>query len=99
MGLVAAQYELGNYTYYGRGGYSRSDADGAEALSSGRFAADHDNFDAASKIGKLYFYRRNLLPQDNTKAKAVLQKAYETGHSDTVYYYKGIWTQRLSVLL
>ncbi len=87
-GFALAQYEMGNYAYYGRGGYSGNDADEAEALKFWTLAADQNNFDAASKIGMLYYYGRNWLPQDNAKAKAILQKAYEAGHSEAVSYYQ-----------
>jgi TPR repeat protein len=38
----------------------------------------------------LYFYGRNWLPQDNDKAKAILQKGYDSGHSESKGYYEGI---------
>jgi TPR repeat protein len=90
MGFALAQYEMGNYAYYGRGGYSGNDADEAEALKFWTLAADQDNFDAASKIGMLYYYGRNWLPQDNTKAKAFLQKGNDAGHYESMSLYQGI---------
>jgi TPR repeat protein len=89
-GFALAQYELGNYAYYGRGGYSGNDADEAEALKFWTLAADQDNLDAASSIGKIYFYGRNWLPQDLAKAKAVLQKGFDALHNDSVYFYQNI---------
>jgi TPR repeat protein len=38
----------------------------------------------------LYFYGRNWLPQDNDKAKSILQKGYDSGHSESKGYYEGI---------
>ena len=97
-GFALAQYELGNYAYYGRGGYSGNDADEAEALKFWTLAADQDNLDAASSIGKIYFYGRNWLPQDLAKAKAVLQKGFDALHNDSVYFYQNIFKVSSTVI-